>query len=204
MSGYGSQGYGGGQGYGGAPVGGGGGGGSAAAAAAEAEYGNRGAGAYDSLMRDSGATFIADPVPGDPYGAGAASYGNPAGYGGYGQSQQPQQQMMQQPPPMGYGAAPVGYGAPQQAMGGYGQDPGYGQAPAPLANGYGYGAPTDNAGAYDDGGYGADDGGYGAQQQPPGGGPEADWSDRLYSGAGAPKQSSYAQMFREGQPPSGP
>ena len=154
---------------------------------AAAAGGNRGASAYDSLMRDSGATFIADPVPG-AYGV-APGYGHPVGYG-YGQPQMQQPPLhQQQQPHMGY---PPQYNpAPAPLSAGYGQDAGYGYDSVPAtASGYGYG-PSEQA-DYDDGGYGATDDGNGAQSG------DSDWGNRLYSGT-APKQSSYAQMFREGQ-----
>lgn len=178
----GADGYGGGgDGYGGG-VGAGGGG------AAAAEYGNRGASAYDSLMRDSGATFIADPVVPGEYGAvPQGGYGIPAGYGyGYGQ---PQPQLQQPPQPhMGY-APPY---ASTPAAQGVGYDTGYGYDGGPaVASGYGYG-PSDQ-GNYDEGGYGAIDDGNGAHAPAAG---ESDWSERLYAGQ-AQKQTSYAQMFRQ-------
>ena len=184
-------------------------GGSAAAAAAAAEYGHeRGVGAYDSLMRDSGAAFIPDDAPD---GAGPA-----LGYGGYGQPAQHQplmQQLHQHPQSQpAYAPAPQPQYAPQPAY-----------APAPAQQNYGYegsyasgngesgyaaygggtagaaGGGGAGAGAYGDEYRGAD--GYG-EQQPVGGTPagdQSDWSERLYSGGPPKQQSSYAQMFRDGQ-----
>lgn len=151
----------------------------------------RGAEAYDSLLRDSGATFIADAGPGGGAAAGSAALGvrgpNLASYTAG-----------------TYSTQHLAYGAPH-ASGGGGYDVGYGP-PAGASSSQAY-VPLDGYGlepTYSDhgrGGYSgrpeAHSGGGGAFTPPTGA--QQDWGERLYQNAQKPTTSSYAQMFREGQ-----
>ena len=163
-------------------------------------------GATDSLLRDSGATFIADPHGQQQY----APYAQPA------YAQPPPQQPQFTPAQYGASAAPYGnaYAAPPsqvqqqsyapqplqiQQHGAY--DQGYSQpAPQPsyeYPKGYSGGGGSNDNGGYDSGGSS------GAFTPPAGSGPEeqADWSDRLHQQpkAAPARSSGYAQMFLEEQ-----